>query len=152
MTLFLFLRTKNAWKESSWFLVPQYFISRHVAISVMRKLTSCGCGECSQKLINDQLLSYYHKRIKGCSPCSLRSRDSSVGIPTSYGMGSPGSIPGMAKVFSSPQRPDRPPIQWIPGEISLRVKRPGREADHSLPSSAEVGNGGAIPPLPNMSS
>jgi hypothetical protein len=28
---------------------------------------------------------------------------------------------------------------------------PGREADHSPPSSAEVKNGGAIPPLPNMS-
>jgi hypothetical protein len=28
------------------------------------------------------------------------------------------------------------------------IKRPGREADHSPPSSAEVKNGGAIPPLP----
>jgi hypothetical protein len=30
---------------------------------------------------------------------------------------------------------------------SQRVKRPGREADHSPPSSAEVKNGGAISPL-----
>jgi hypothetical protein len=30
------------------------------------------------------------------------------------------------------------PIQWIPGALSLRVERPGREADHWLPSSAEV--------------
>jgi hypothetical protein len=30
------------------------------------------------------------------------------------------------------------------------VKRPEREADHSPPSSAEVKNGGAIPPLPHM--
>jgi hypothetical protein len=29
---------------------------------------------------------------------------------------------------------------------------PGGEADHSPPSSIEVKNGGAIPPLPNMSS
>jgi hypothetical protein len=29
-------------------------------------------------------------------------------------------------------------IQWIPGSLSLRVKRLGREADHSPPSSAEV--------------
>jgi hypothetical protein len=29
------------------------------------------------------------------------------------------------------------------------VKRPGREADHSPPSSAEVKNGGALPPLPH---
>jgi hypothetical protein len=32
----------------------------------------------------------------------------------------------------------QPPIQWVPGALSLRVKRPGREADHSPPSSAEV--------------
>jgi hypothetical protein len=34
--------------------------------------------------------------------------------------------------------PTHPPIQWVPGALSLRVKRPGREADHSPPSSAEV--------------
>jgi hypothetical protein len=30
------------------------------------------------------------------------------------------------------------PIQWVPGALSLGVKRPGREADHSPPPSAEV--------------
>jgi len=30
------------------------------------------------------------------------------------------------------------PIQWVPGYLSLGVKRPGREAGHSPPSSAEV--------------
>jgi len=34
--------------------------------------------------------------------------------------------------------PTQPPIQWVPGVLSLGVKRPGREADHSPPSSAEV--------------
>jgi hypothetical protein len=34
--------------------------------------------------------------------------------------------------------PTQPPIQWIPGVLSLGVKRPGREADHSPPPSAEV--------------
>jgi hypothetical protein len=34
----------------------------------------------------------------------------------------------------------KPPIQWVPGALSLGVKRPGREADHSPPSSAEVKN------------
>jgi hypothetical protein len=34
--------------------------------------------------------------------------------------------------------PTQPPIQWVPGAHSLGVKRPGREADHSPPSSAEV--------------
>jgi hypothetical protein len=34
--------------------------------------------------------------------------------------------------------PTQPPIQWVPGALSLGVKRSGREADHSPPSSAEV--------------
>jgi hypothetical protein len=34
--------------------------------------------------------------------------------------------------------PTQSPIQWVPGALSLGVKRPGREADHSPPSSAEV--------------
>jgi hypothetical protein len=34
--------------------------------------------------------------------------------------------------------PTHPLIQWIPGALSLEVKRQGREADHSPPSSAEV--------------
>jgi hypothetical protein len=38
------------------------------------------------------------------------------------------------------------------GLLTQGVKRPGCEADHSPPSSAEVKNGGAIPPLPHMSS
>jgi hypothetical protein len=32
----------------------------------------------------------------------------------------------------------QPPIQWEPRVLSLRAKRSGREADHSLQSSAEV--------------
>jgi hypothetical protein len=59
--------------------------------------------------------------------------------------GGGGSIPGRGWEFlSSPPRPDRlwgptkPPIQWVLGALSLVVKRPGHEADHSPPSSAEV--------------
>lgn len=32
------------------------------------------------------------------------------------------------------------PIKWVVGAFSLPVKRPGREADHPPPSSAEVKN------------
>jgi hypothetical protein len=46
--------------------------------------------------------------------------------PASYSMGTKGSIPG--------------------------VNRPGHEADHSPPSSAEVKVSGAISPLPNTPS
>jgi hypothetical protein len=34
--------------------------------------------------------------------------------------------------------PTQPPIQWVPMALSPRVNRPGREADHSSPASAEV--------------
>jgi hypothetical protein len=34
--------------------------------------------------------------------------------------------------------PKQPPIQWVPGALSLGVKRLGRKADHSSPSSAEA--------------
>jgi hypothetical protein len=36
--------------------------------------------------------------------------------------------------------PTQPPSQSVRGALSLEVKRPGREADHSSPSSAEVKN------------
>jgi hypothetical protein len=32
----------------------------------------------------------------------------------------------------------QPPMQWVQGVLSLGVKRPGREADPSSPSSAVV--------------
>jgi hypothetical protein len=51
--------------------------------------------------------------------------------------------------FSIASRPllesTEPPIQWLPGAVSSGVKRQGPEADHSLQSSADVKNSGAIP-------
>jgi hypothetical protein len=49
-------------------------------------------------------------------------------------------------------RPTQPPLQWVPEVLSLGEKRSIREDDHSFPSTAEVKTGGAIPPLPHMSS
>jgi hypothetical protein len=34
----------------------------------------------------------------------------------------------------------QPHIQWVPGEFLTQIKRPGREADHSCFSNAEVTN------------
>jgi hypothetical protein len=48
--------------------------------------------------------------------------------------------------------PTQPPIRWVTGALSLGVKRSGREADHSPPSSAEVKKREAIHPFPNMPS
>jgi hypothetical protein len=68
-----------------------------------------------------------------------------------------GSIPSRGKiflffiVFRQALGPTQPPIQWVPWVIPPGVERPGREADHSPPSSAEVNNGGVTPPLPHMS-
>jgi hypothetical protein len=80
---------------------------------------------------------------------TVRSRDGSLGIALDYGLGDRGSgtIPGGGwEYLSLPPRPDwlrgptQAPIQWVPGAVSLAVKRPGREADHSPPSSADVKN------------
>jgi hypothetical protein len=54
------------------------------------------------------------------------------------------SSPGRVKnvLFSKSSRPavrsTKPPIQWVPGLLSPEVKRPGREVNHSPPTSAEV--------------
>jgi hypothetical protein len=34
--------------------------------------------------------------------------------------------------------PTQSPVQWVPGVLSLGVKQPGCEADHSPPSSTDV--------------
>jgi hypothetical protein len=73
------------------------------------------------------------------------SRDSSVGIALGCGLDDRRFESQQwvgIYVFTTASRstlgPTQPPIQWVPGALSLRVKRPGREADHSPPSSAEV--------------
>jgi hypothetical protein len=76
--------------------------------------------------------------ITPCYGINITSRDSSVGIATGYGLGG-GSSPGRVEYFhfSISSRPalgsTQPPIKWVPG-----LKRQGREADHSPPTSAEV--------------
>jgi hypothetical protein len=58
--------------------------------------------------------------------------------------------------FCTPQHPDwlwvpsiQHPVQWVLGALSPEVEQPEREADHLLPSSAEVKNSGAVPPVPD---
>jgi hypothetical protein len=47
-------------------------------------------------------------------------------------------------LFTTASRPalasTQPPIQWVSGDLSLGIKRPRREAEHSPPSSAEIKN------------
>jgi hypothetical protein len=75
-----------------------------------------------------------------------------VGIAMGYVLDGRGSIPSRGKIFfPTPQHPD-----WLwahPASSEyLGVRQPGSEADHSPPSSTEAKNGGAIHPLPCMSS
>jgi hypothetical protein len=76
-----------------------------------------------------------------------KSRDSSVGIALGYGLDDRGlgfdSRRGLGiflftTVSTTALGPTQPPIQWVPGALRSGVKRPGREADHSPQSSAEV--------------
>jgi hypothetical protein len=54
-------------------------------------------------------------------------------------------------LFTTVSRPDlghtQSPIQWVPEALSLGMKQPGREADHSPPSSAEDKNAWSYTPL-----
>jgi hypothetical protein len=80
---------------------------------------------------------------------NIKIRNSSVGIALGCGLNDRGSrvrFPAGLGIFlfTTASRTalgfTQPPIQWVPGVLSLGVKRPGREADHSHPSSAEVKN------------
>jgi hypothetical protein len=86
-------------------------------------------------------------------PTHMRSRISSGSIVSNYGLddranGRTGFDPRRGhRIFplTSVSRPvlgpTQPPVQWVPGVLSPGIKaRPGREADHSPPSSAEVKN------------
>jgi hypothetical protein len=89
---------------------------------------------------------------------SQSSRDGSVGTTTGYELDGPVSIPDRGKVFLffTASRPNLGPtqhhVQLVSEALPPGVKRQRREADHSPPTSAEVKNAGAIPPLPRMSS
>jgi hypothetical protein len=66
---------------------------------------------------------------------------SSVGIASDYGLDGPGMSPGGGEIFRTcPDRPWGPPSLLYNGyRVFTGVrKRPGRDADPSPPSSAEV--------------
>jgi hypothetical protein len=77
----------------------------------------------------------------------VMSRGSAVGIATGYGLDDREvrfrvSVESRIGNFSIPLRPalgpTQPPIQWVLGALSPGVKRQGREAGHSPPTSVEV--------------
>jgi hypothetical protein len=75
------------------------------------------------------------------------SRNSAVGIATGYELDERGvgvRVPVGGNNFHfcmssiSALRPTQPPVQRVQRAFSLGVKRPGREDNHSPPTSAEV--------------
>jgi hypothetical protein len=78
-----------------------------------------------------------------------RSRNSYIGIATGCGLDSWGvgvRVPVGGKIFLLSMftrpvlGPTQPPIQWVPGNLTPGLKRPGSEAHHSPPTNAEVRN------------
>jgi hypothetical protein len=92
----------------------------------------------------------------GFSVVVFHSAICTCGIATGYELDGRDSIPCRGKTFLHSVQTGcvatQPSVQWVPGALSLEVKRQGHEADHSPPSNAEVKNGGAIPPVLHMSS
>jgi hypothetical protein len=87
------------------------------------------------------------------------SRDSSVVQRWATGWMIGGSSPGRGWeffLFTTVSRPalgsTQPPIQWVLGALSLGVKLPGRETDHSPPSSAQIKNGWSYTSPPQCAS
>jgi hypothetical protein len=89
---------------------------------------------------------------------TMRSQDSSVSIMMGYKQVGWVSIPGRVKIFLFSTGsilalgPTQPPVQRVPGVTFVGLKQLGHEAYLSPPTTAEVKNCGAIPPLPHMSS
>jgi hypothetical protein len=71
--------------------------------------------------------------------------NSVVVIASGYRLDDPGvgvGVPVLSRIFSISSRlalvSTQPPIHWVLGAISPGIKRPGREADRSPPTSAKA--------------
>jgi hypothetical protein len=80
-----------------------------------------------------------------------RSRHNSIYVATRLRAGRPRgrvSIPSRGITSRLALGPTQPSIKWVARAAFPGIKRQGREADHSPPSSVEVKNGDALPPFP----
>jgi hypothetical protein len=115
------------------------------------------------RLRSMSLAVLFHNMLIVHSDRMLRNRGSSVGVVIRLSTDWKAEEPGLnfrqgqeiflISIMPIPVlRPTQSSIQWVSGAVSQEVKRPGREADHAHPYSAEVKNCGAISPLPRTSS
>jgi hypothetical protein len=111
------------------------------------KCKSVPCAQCRNDCRGKYtgLACYTHFLFSKYSTFLSRSQDNIVGIVTGYGLDDQGvgvSVLVGSRIFSSPCRSDwlrsiQPPTQWVLG-APPGVKWPGREFDHSPPTSAKV--------------
>jgi hypothetical protein len=123
---------------------------KYYLIVINFKYCSCACN-CAFSDKNTYMYTSTHRQHNAAhnSYCHIHvstvSRDSVVGIATSYGLDDRGvgvRAPAGSRIFSASSRPVLGPtklhIQCVPRAPSPGVKRPGREADESPSASAEV--------------
>jgi hypothetical protein len=89
----------------------------------MNRATAHDINEFSPLTFSDPILKYTSQ--------VRMSRDRAVGIATGYGLDDRGVGVGVSVGSRPAPGPTQPPILWVPEALSLGVKRPGREADHS---------------------
>jgi hypothetical protein len=102
-------------------------------IAIQLHLVAESCTICSSRS------SRPVRKLSDTPSCS-KSRYSLVGIALDYGLDDRGSRVRFLGIFlfTAASTPALGPTQWVPGDLSLGVGWPGRETDHSPPSSSEV--------------
>jgi hypothetical protein len=153
------------WSHKKILVINCFCNSIYCTLNVLCAPLSCGTSRASltrkAELMNSVYESNEESILFYADLRDLMGSDNSVSIPTlpcPERVRNRGSIIGGEKSFLYPTalRPalgsTQRPNQWVPGVLSPVLKRPERKADRSPPSSADVKNGGAIPPLFHVSS
>jgi hypothetical protein len=138
----------NPWSRQLENLIVTQRVKKFLAFYGTRRLitvfkTNCHCtlawARCMQSTIshpislNPALILSSHIRLSGTE---LGYGLDDQRFQTWQGLGIFPFITASRSALGTSQ----PPIQWVPRDLSLGVKRQGREADHSPPSRAEVKN------------
>jgi hypothetical protein len=128
-------------------VISSSFIIKFNIVHLCNKIiwTKSICNQISELRPSTNNATVYQKLIS--IQLDYRSHDSSVSIALGYRLDDQGSrvrFPegsgnsSLHPVSRMVLGPTQPPIQWVPGDLSLGVKRLRREADHSPPSRAKV--------------